>query len=91
MGAAIIVLFFLPWIDRNNVRSIRYRSMAYKVLLFSFVIAFIILGYYGMQAPTPTGTFISRLCALIYFGFFVGLFIVSKNEKTKPVPERVTS
>jgi len=85
------VLFFLPWIDRNNVRSIRYRSVAYKVLLFSFVIAFIVLGYYGMQTPTPVGTFISRLCGLIYFGFFVGLFFVSKNEKTKPVPERVTS
>jgi len=51
MGAAIVVLFFLPWIDRNNVRSIRYRSVAYKVLLFSFVIAFIVLGYYGMQTP----------------------------------------
>ncbi|MBX2886094.1 MAG: cytochrome bc complex cytochrome b subunit [Granulosicoccus sp.] len=90
MGAAIIVLFFLPWIDRNGVRSIRYRSLAYKVLLFSFVIAFIILGYYGMQSPTPMGTLISRICALVYFGFFIGLFFISKNEKTKPVPERVT-
>ena len=90
MGAAIIVLFFLPWIDRNNVRSIRYRSMAYKVLLFSFVIAFIVLGYYGMQAPTPVGTLVSRIAALVYFGFFVGLFFVSRSEKTKPVPERVT-
>ena len=91
MGAAILVLFFLPWIDRNPIRSIRYRSLAYKVLLFSFVIAFIVLGYFGMQAPTPAGTFISRLCALIYFGFFVGLYFVSKSEKSKPLPERVTS
>ncbi len=90
MGAAIVVLFFLPWIDRGPVRSIRYRSTAYKVLLFSFVIAFIVLGYYGMQSPTPVGTAISRICALIYFGFFVGLFFVSRNEKTKPLPERVT-
>ncbi len=91
MGAAILVLFFLPWIDRNPIRSIRYRSLAYKVLLFSFVIAFIVLGYFGMQAPTPAGTFISRLCALIYFGFFVGLYFVSKSEKSKQLPERVTS
>ena len=90
MGAAIVVLFFLPWIDRGPVRSIRYRSTAYKVLLFSFVIAFIILGYFGMQAPTDMGTLISRICALIYFGFFLGLFLVSRNEKTKPLPERVT-
>jgi len=91
MGAAILVLFFLPWIDRNPIRSIRYRSLAYKVLLFTFAIAFIVLGYFGMQAPTPAGTIISRICSVIYFGFFVGLFFISKAEKTKPVPERVTS
>ena len=90
MGAAILVLFFLPWIDRNPVRSIRYRSFAYKVLLFSFVIAFIVLGYFGMQAPTDAGTLISRICAVIYFGFFIGLYFVSKTEKNKPVPERLT-
>jgi len=89
MFAAIAVLFFLPWIDRGPVRSIRYRSTAYKVILIAFVIAFLILGYYGMQPVTPVGTFISRLCSLIYFGFFVALFFISKNEKTKPVPERV--
>jgi len=90
MGLAILVLFFLPWIDRNPVRSIRYRSMAYKILLFSFAIAFIVLGYFGMQAPTPAGTWISRICALIYFGFFIGLFFISRAEKNKPLPERVT-
>ena len=91
MGGAIIVLFFLPWIDRNPVRSIRYRSLAYKILLFTFAIAFVILGYMGMQSPTPVGTLISRICSLIYFGFFIALFFISRNEKTKPLPERVTS
>ncbi len=90
MGAAIVVLFFLPWIDRNNVRSIRYRSMAYKVILVLFAVSFIILGYYGMQSPTPMGTMVSRICTGIYFGFFVALFFISRTEKTKPVPERVT-
>jgi len=91
MGAAILVLFFLPWIDRGKVRSIRYRSLAYKVLLGSFIVAFVVLGYFGMQAPTPVGTWLSRIGSLVYFGFFIGLFIISKNENTKPVPERVTS
>jgi len=89
MFAAIAVLFFLPWIDRGPVRSIRYRSTAYKVILALFVIAFLILGYYGMQPVTAMGTLISRICACIYFGFFIALFFISKNEKTKPVPERV--
>lgn len=91
MGAAIVVLFFLPWIDRGRVRSIRYRSTAYKFLLGSLVVSFIVLGYYGMQVPTTLGTWISRIASLVYFGFFIGLFIISKNENTKPVPERVTS
>ena len=89
MFAAITVLFFLPWIDRGPVRSIRYRSKEYKVILAAFVISFLILGYYGLQPVTPVGTIISRLCSLVYFGFFVALFFISRNEKTKPVPERV--
>jgi ubiquinol-cytochrome c reductase cytochrome b subunit len=91
MGSAIVLLFFLPWIDRNPVKSIRYRSIWYKILLFSFAAAFIVLGYFGMQAPTTTGTLISRICSVIYFGYFIGLFIVSKTERTKPLPERVTA
>lgn len=90
MFMAIVVLFFLPWIDRNNVKSIRYRSMAYKGILAAFVIAFIVLGYFGIRPATPTGQLISQLCTLIYFGFFVALFFISRNEQTKPVPDRVT-
>ncbi|MEM7257695.1 MAG: cytochrome bc complex cytochrome b subunit [Pseudomonadota bacterium] len=90
MFAAIAVLFFLPWIDRGPVRSVRYRSTAYKVILTLFVISFVVLGYYGMQPVTPVGTVISRLCALMYFGFFIALWFISGDEKVKPVPERVT-
>jgi ubiquinol-cytochrome c reductase cytochrome b subunit len=90
MGAAIVVLFFLPWLDRGNVRSIRYRSMAFKVILVLFVIAFVVLGYFGMQAPSPAGQLISQICSVIYFGYFIALFFISKNENCKPVPERVT-
>lgn len=91
MGAAIIVLFFLPWIDRSPVRSIRYRSIFYKILLFTFVIAFIVLGYLGIQPATPIYTLMSRIGTFIYFGFFVALYFVSKYETTKPLPERVTA
>jgi len=90
MGGAIAVLFILPWLDRNNVRSIRYRSSAYKINLVLFVISFIALGWLGMQPATETLTMFARIFSAIYFGFFVALFFISKNEKTKPVPERVT-
>ena len=90
MFAAIAVLFVLPWLDRSPVKSIRYRSTAFKVLLASFVVSFLVLGYLGAAPATPILTLMAQIFSVVYFGFFVGLFIISKNEKTKPVPERVT-
>ena len=90
MFAAIAVLFVLPWIDRGKVRSIRYRSTAFKWLLVILVISFLGLGYLGALPATETRTLFARLFTIGYFGFFVGLWWISKNEKTKPVPERVT-
>ena len=91
MGGAIVVLFFLPWLDRSPVKSIRYRGMAYKVALGIFVVSFIALGYLGTQPATPVLTNFARLFSLLYFGFFVSLLFLHKFEKTKPVPDRVTS
>jgi ubiquinol-cytochrome c reductase cytochrome b subunit len=91
MGAAIFVLFLLPWLDRSPVRSIRYRGIPYKVAIGVFVVSFIALGYLGTQPATPVMTNFARLFSLLYFGFFVSLLIIPKFEKTKPVPDRVTS
>jgi len=91
MGAAIVLLFFMPWIDRCKVKSIRYRSVIFKANLTVFVISFIVLGWLAMQPVTATITFMSQLFSFFYFAFFVVLFVTSKNESTKPVPDRVTS
>ncbi|MDQ7074813.1 MAG: cytochrome b N-terminal domain-containing protein [Gammaproteobacteria bacterium] len=90
MGASIVILFVLPWLDRNGIRSIRFRSLAYKLNLTVFVISFVVLGWLGMQPSTPTLTLFSQIFSALYFSFFLALFLISKNEKTKPVPERVT-
>ena len=91
MGGAIFVLFLLPWLDRSPVKSIRYRGMVYKVAVGIFVISFIALGYLGTQPATPVMTNFARLFSLLYFGFFAALLIIPSFEKTKPVPDRVTS
>ncbi len=91
MASSIIVLFLLPWIDRCKVKSIRYRSVIYKLNLAMFTISFITLGYLAMQPVSGVITMWSRVFATLYFAFFVVLFITSKNETTKPVPDRVTS
>ncbi|MES0326888.1 MAG: cytochrome b N-terminal domain-containing protein [Gammaproteobacteria bacterium] len=91
MGAAIVVLFFLPWIDRCKVKSIRYRAAIYKVNLVTFAVTFVVLGWLAMQPVTNTITILSQLFTFLYFAFFVVLYVTSKNENTKPVPDRVTS
>lgn len=90
MGASIVVLFFLPWLDRSPVKSIRYKGMVYKLALTLFVISFFGLGYLGMQPPTPTFTLLSRIFSVIYFAFFLLMPFYSVWDKTKPVPERLT-
>lgn len=90
MGLAIAVLFVLPWLDRCKVKSIRYRSMIHKLNIGQFAVSFVILGYLGAVPATPTLTIAARVFTLTYFGFFLALWLYSKNEKTKPVPERLT-
>lgn len=89
MTVAILILFVLPWVDRNRTRSIRYRSTAFKVNLFAFAAAFIGLGYLGTQSPSALGTLASQILSAVYFGFFIALFFISRRERTKPVPERL--
>ncbi len=90
MGLAIVFLFLLPWLDKSEVKSIRYRGWIYKLMLALFVISFVVLGYLGMQAPTEAKTMLARLATAIYFIFFLAMPIYTKLDKTKPVPDRVT-
>ena len=90
MGAAVGILFLLPWLDRNPVRSVRYRGGIYKKALVAFVISFIVLGYLGTQPATPEATMVALFFTVVYFGFFLLMPIYTRWEKTKPVPERVT-
>jgi len=90
MGASVAILFFLPWLDRSPVKSIRYKGLWYKILLALFTIAFVRLGLLGMAEGTPAQTWEMRVWTLVYFMFFVLLFFMSPGAKTKPVPDRVT-
>ncbi|HET9112923.1 MAG TPA: cytochrome bc complex cytochrome b subunit [Burkholderiales bacterium] len=89
MGASVVIMFFLPWLDRSKVKSIRYRGTLYKVILTLFVISFIGLGYVGTKEPTPTFTLIARVLSIMYFAFFILMPWYTTIDKTKPVPERI--
>ncbi|MBA1261307.1 cytochrome b [Stutzerimonas sp. NM35] len=89
MGAAIAVLFVLPWLDRSPVKSMKYKGWMSKVALILFCISFIILGVLGVLSPTPERTLVSRICTIIYFAYFILMPFYTKLEKTKVVPQRV--
>lgn len=90
MGAAIAVLFVLPWLDRSPVRSIRYKGMLSKIALAIFIVSFVTLGYLGGTASTPTATIIGRICTILYFLYFLLMPFYTSIEKCKQPPERVT-
>jgi len=90
MGAAIAILFVLPWLDRSPVKSMRYKGWMSKVWLVIFCISFVILGVLGVLAPTPGRTLLSQICTALYFAYFILMPFYTRMEKTKPVPERVT-
>jgi ubiquinol-cytochrome c reductase cytochrome b subunit len=90
MFGSILILFFLPWLDRSPVKSIRYKGTLYKVLLGLFALDFIMLGFLGMEPTTTLYTILAQLGTIYYFAFFLLMPIYSQMDKTKPVPERVT-
>jgi len=90
MGASVLVLFFLPWLDRSPVKSIRYRGLQYKIMLALFVVAFIRLGILAVSEGTAAQNLEMRIWTFVYFAYFILLFFLSPRERTKPVPTRVT-
>jgi len=107
LAASIILLFLIPWLDRGAVKSIRYRGRGYKIALALFTITFVLFGAIGagksgewipeIFGPTADVSGIEMhfgwLLLVIYFGFFLFLWVYTHfgYEKTKPVPERVTT
>ncbi|MGH8477556.1 MAG: cytochrome b [Methylococcales bacterium] len=90
MGASIFVLFILPWLDKSEIKSIRYRGTIFKVALAIFVISFVSLGYLGTQPATPVATIFARLFTGLYFGFFILMPLYTRLEKVETeVPERL--
>lgn len=86
---AIAILFALPWLDRCEVKSIRYRGWSFKLALTILVISFVVLGYLGTVTVNTLTISLARICAIAYFGFFLLMPFYTRFEKTKPVPKRV--
>ena len=80
MGVAVVIYFFLPWIDRHPVKSIRYRGTLFTLALGVFVVTFVVLGYLGTQPVTPGKSELGLRLSELYFLFFLTLWMYSKDR-----------
>ncbi|WP_133499555.1 cytochrome b [Cognatilysobacter terrigena] len=91
MFGAIMLLFFVPWLDKAKVKSMRYRGVLAKTMFLLLAFAFLWLGKIGSGPGTDINeTYIGRALTFFYFMFFITMPIWTRMDKTKPVPERVT-
>jgi ubiquinol-cytochrome c reductase cytochrome b subunit len=90
MGGAVVILFFLPWLDNSAAKSIRYRPTWHSWLYGIFVVNFLVLGYLGINPPSVINERVSQVGTLFYFGFFLLMPWWSRLGVFKPVPDRVT-
>jgi len=105
MGAATMILFLLPWLDRGKVKSIRYRGPKFRVMFTLFVISFLLLGYLGVEQTTVWGeipkgvpliggdylaVWVARVLTVVYFAFFLGMPFYTASDREKAEPKRVT-
>ena len=89
MAAAVAILFVVPWLDRSNVASIRYKGILSKIAIVLFTVSFVTLGYLGTVTVTETGKIMSVICTVMYFAFFLLMPIYTSIEKTYEVPDRL--
>jgi ubiquinol-cytochrome c reductase cytochrome b subunit len=105
MAAATLLLFFMPWLDRSPVKSLRYKGSLFRAWLAAFIVSFLILGYLGTEPTTVWGqfgfdaffmdtkevaTWGARVFTVVYFLFFLLMPWYSRRDRCKPEPERVT-
>jgi ubiquinol-cytochrome c reductase cytochrome b subunit len=90
MFGSILLMFFLPWLDRSPVRSANYRPL-YKKLFWLLVLDVFILGYCGGAHPSNKIVIISQICTMYYFAHFLLILpLVSMIERPLPLPNSIS-
>jgi len=91
MFSAILVLFFLPWLDSSKTRSGAYRPI-FKILYWFFIFDVIFLGYIGANPPEGIYIWLGRIATFYYFfHFFVIIPVLGKYEKSLDIPSSISS
>jgi len=90
MGASLILLFFLPWIDRSKVRSMTFRPLA-RIFFWILLADVFLLGVVGAMPAEGVWIYIGQFATAYYFlHFTVILYLLGKYEKTRPLPKSIS-
>ncbi len=90
MFASILLLFFLPWLDKSPVRSGNYRPI-FRIFFFVLIADIVLLSWAGGRAATPMVVVASQIGSAYYFlHFLVILPLVSKFERPRPLPVSIS-
>ncbi len=91
MFASILLLFFLPWLDKSPVRSGSYRPL-FKRFFWLLLADVLLLGWAGGALPTPPVVAISQVATAYYFAhFLIILPLISKFERPLPLPDSIST
>ena len=91
MFSAILLWFFLPWLDKSPVRSGTYRPLFKKFFWFGLIPCILVLGYCGGAPAEEPFVMLSQIASIYYFmHFLVILPIVSSIERPDPLPFSIT-
>ena len=90
MISAIMILFFLPWLDTSKVRSATFRPI-YKKIYWLLIVDLIILTWVGGTAPEGKFIIIGRIATIYYFAHILLLMpIVGLIEKPRKLPSSIS-
>jgi ubiquinol-cytochrome c reductase cytochrome b subunit len=91
MFGSIALLFFLPWLDTSPVRSGNYRPLFKKFFWYGLVPCILVLGYCGVMPAEGIYILLGQIASAYYFAhFLIILPIISRIEKTLPLPGSIT-
>ncbi|WP_370931323.1 cytochrome bc complex cytochrome b subunit [Bartonella sp. DGB1] len=69
--AALVILFFVPVLDKQQGGATRNILLSQKIFFWLFIINFISMGYLGTQKLAFEGELILKLMTIYYFSYFL--------------------
>src|SRR3982750_2091445 len=90
MFGSILILFFLPWIDKSPVRSGSYRPL-FRIFFLILIVDVLVLGFCGGRPAEEPYVMISQIATMYYFAhFLIILPTLSAFERPLPLPRSIS-